>query len=153
MKKTITTFVLLIVSLVAFSQVAITIDVARKKGILPGVDSIYKSAIQVDSTKSVFTGKAKNNFTTAYIQMIKDFGHYLKTNGFHWGKTTQYFNRVYFNKSGGVDYYLYSFKHGAISQKQEAEFNKLADRFFKTYNIHISSGVKYAQCCPVSISD
>jgi hypothetical protein len=57
---------------------------AQKKGILiEHLDSIYKSAVHVDTSFAVFkTDSMKELMYNAYVKLLRDFGKYLSKNNF-----------------------------------------------------------------------
>lgn len=114
------------------------------------IDSIYKDAINVDTTKAVFEGRT-HEFFNAYKQMLGDFIHYLQTNESFKNKSFSFFNRVYFEPDGTIDYYFYSLKPGELTQDEEALFKKSLNEFIKTYKFPMTAKVPFAQCSPVIV--
>jgi hypothetical protein len=132
-----------------FSQKAMTFQQAEKSGIrVTNLDSLYPSGLHVDSTKSVFHHH-QDEFIAAYQGMLQDLGKYLKANGFNWGKPTPGFNRIYFNKKGTIDYFLYNFRKGDVAEEKEKQFDVLLNKFIKTYQFPMKAKTGFAQCSPV----
>lgn len=128
-------------------------DAVENKGLsIEKLDEAYKSALHDDSTKAAFKGQEKE-FYDAYISLLQDLGAYLKENNFTWGKKTRCFNRIYINKDGGIDYFLFNFKPEEVSSEKEAEFRQHLASFIQTYKFPLSNKVNFAQCSPVSYLD
>ena len=60
----------------------------------------------------------------AYQSLIFDLAKFLSENNFKWGKTTKCFNRIYFNENGKIDYFLFNFSEGEITNEKEKEFSR-----------------------------
>jgi hypothetical protein len=121
------------------------------KGIsVENLDKAYQSALHNDSTKAAFNGHSKE-FTEAYISLLKELGSFLKKNNFSWAKQTRCFNRIYFNKKGEIDYFLFDFPE--LEEVKEQEFERLLNQFIQNYKFPMTNGVKFAQCSPVKYSD
>lgn len=154
-KKIFPAIILLILCLPTFSQHrAITIQDAEKQGIsISHLDSIYKSAVHVDTLQSVFkTDTEQQAMYEAYVKLLQDFGKFLTTNNFKWEKPTKGFNRIYFNSDGTIDYFIYNFStsEDQFSQQKQNEFNRLLNLFIKDYKISVTATTKFAQCSPVN---
>ena len=128
-------------------------DAVDNKGIsIEKLDENYKSALHSDSTKAAFKGQEKQ-FTEGYISLLTDLSTFLKKNNFSWGKQTRCFNKIYINKNGQVDYFLFNFKEGEIDKEKEGEFKRLLNIFIQTYEFPLKNTVDFAQCSPVKYSD
>lgn len=156
MKKILLTSFLFFASSYLFSQhLAMPIEDAKNNGIIiHKLDSLYQSAIHVDTTKAVFnTQESQIKMKTAYVQMLNDFGQFLKENNYIWPKATHCFNRIYFAEDGSINYFLYQFKgkdEDLPSAEQQLAFQKLLSQFVLYYKIGISANKKFAQCSPVT---
>ena len=128
-------------------------DAVENKGIsIEKLDETYQSALHSDSTKAAFKGQEKK-FMDGYISLLSDLNTYLKKNNFSWGKQTRCFNRIYLNKNGEIDYFLFNFKEGEIEKAKENEFKRLLSTFIQTYRFPLTNTVNFAQCSPVKYSD
>jgi len=117
------------------------------------LDSIYSSAIHADTSLAVFkTQELQEKLIKAYTLFLQEFGTFLKANKFTWGRETKCWNRVYFSKSGQVDYYIYDFKT-TIEVEKELRFRKLFAEYIQTHRLNITSDKKFAQCSPVVYYD
>jgi hypothetical protein len=154
MKRFLFPFALFISTLIYSQKIATTFQNAiDSKGIsLEKLDEAYQNALHSDSSKAAFRGREKE-FYNGYVSLLNDLGSYLKENNFSWGKTTRCFNRIYINKTGEIDYFLFNFKPGAISKDKEEEFEKLLGAFIQTYQFPMTNEVNFAQCSPVIYAD
>jgi hypothetical protein len=151
--KTLFSALLLLTVSTCFSQKAMTFQQASKSGVrISQLDSIYASALHSDSSKAVFW-HSQEEFIDAYKSTLQTLGDFLKQNGFTWGKETGCFNRIYFNKEGGVDYFLYSFNKDVITPEKEKQFDVLLNRFIKDYKFPMKAGTGFSQCSPVRYRD
>ena len=133
-----------------FAQKAMTFEQAKEQGIrITYLDSTYKSGIHADTALAVFK-KNPEAYTKTYERMLQEFGEYLKANNYEWLKPTKGFNRIYFNRTGKIDYFLYSFKPNQISVENEIKFGELLGQFIMTYQFPLRASVDFAQCSPVT---
>lgn len=118
------------------------------------VDSLYKSAVNIaDSTKGVFkSAKEQDDLIKAYTNFLQELGNYLSDHNYKWERPTKCKNRIYFNKDGAVDYYLFDFKT-EISNEKLSQFKELFIAFAATHKISITASVGFAQCSPVTFMD
>lgn len=116
------------------------------------LDERYQSALHSDSTKSVFKGR-EDEFTRAYHSLLQELSEYLKKNNFTWGKEVRSFNRIYINRNGEIDYFLFNFREGEIEELKEQHFKKLLTKFVENYTFPLASEVNFAQCSPVKYRD
>jgi hypothetical protein len=131
-------------------QTALSFDDARYYLIdVATLDHNYKSALNHDSAKAAFAGR-EQEFKTAYRQMLSDLGVYLSKNNFFWERETKFFNRVYFNEKGGIDYYIYSFTKDDVTSKKEDDFKRLMNQFIKNYRFSITCNCKFVEYSPVT---
>ena len=130
-------------------QLAVSFQYALDRGIsVDSLDKTYMSALNSDTTLAAFNGR-EQEFIQGYTSLLKDLGKFLKANDFNWEKTTRCFNRIYIDKSGKIDYFLYHFKEGELTPEKQAQFAKLLTEFIKTYKFPLTNTVPFAQCSPV----
>jgi hypothetical protein len=134
----------------SFAQKVLTFKQAKEQGIrIEHLDSIYASGINADSSLSVFKNN-QENYIAAYQKMLQDLGNYLKENHFLWNKPTKGFNRIYFDKSGKIDYFLYNFRPEQLTVEEEIQFNELLQSFVSSFVFSLNADKKFAQCSPVT---
>ena len=135
-----------------------SVEKAQKIGInIEKLDSEYKSAVHVDSTKAVFKTEAQQlKLQESYTKLLQDFGSFLIKNNFKWETKTKCFQRIYFAPNGKIDYFIYNFKlknvlpENLISEEKQKEFQRLLELFVKEYTFSSTATEKFAQCSPTS---
>ena len=120
------------------------------------LDTLYKSAVHSDVNLAVFKSEAEQEkLSAAYGKLLQDLGTFLRTHNFAWEKPQRCFNRIYINKNGTVDYFLYQFSANkekpeeSISEAKRAEFERLLNLFVKEYRFSATANENFAQCSPV----
>lgn len=127
-------------------------NATKNKGIsIEALDKAYKSALHTDSAQAAFSGR-EQEFIEGYTSFLKDLGKFLKENDFTWEKTTRCFNRIYIDKSGKIDYFLFHFKEEELPLDKQAQFEKLLNRFIEKHQFPLTNAVSFAQCSPVIYS-
>lgn len=118
------------------------------------LDSIYPSAMHIDSTIAVFYGR-EQEFYEAWVSLLRDLAQHLAGNDFVWGKPTWCFNKVYFNKGGKIDKFLFNFKTGVVEEDKQESFTTLLTDFAKDYKLKIDSPAdsNFSQCGPATYMD
>jgi hypothetical protein len=130
---------------------AMSFKEAKEKGLSPKVDSIYTSAVHVDSAKAVFKTEADmQKHQAAYQAFLKDFGKFLKKHDFVWTDTIRGFNRIYMAPDGTVEHFLYSFKKGSVSEEKQKDFERLLNLYIKDHKFGMVAPVRFAQCSAVT---
>jgi hypothetical protein len=154
MKRILVVFVLFLPFVARAQKIATTFkDAVENKGLsIEKLDAAYQSALHDDSTKAAFKGREKE-FHEAYISLLRDLGTHLKENDFKWGKKTRCFNRIYIDKDGGIDYFLFNFKPEEISSEKVEQFRQHLEQFIQNYKFPLSNKVNFAQCSPVTYLD
>jgi hypothetical protein len=144
----------LLCPLFSLSQgVATTFQKAINQGIsIATLDSLYQSALHSDSVLAAFAGQ-EQEFQQAYISMLQALDDFLHDNKFKWEKQIRCFNRIYINKDGVIDYFLFNFKPGEINPEKEQVFENLLGEFIKTYRFPLTNTKDFAQCSPVQYAD
>ncbi len=148
-----TSIILLLIIALHFStygQKVLSFSEAKDANInVEHLDSIYMSAIHVDTAQSVFKNR-ENEVGESYFELLQKLGKFLKSHNFKWEKPTKGFNRIYFNKDGGIDFFVYSFRPDQLTTEQEKKFEQLLNEFIKDYHFPLTAEVGFAQCSPVT---
>lgn len=127
-----------------------TFSEAKEKNIRTTyLDSVYPSGIHADTSLAVFRSNPEE-YVSAYQGMLQELGKYLKANNFMWDKPTKGFNRIYFDKTGKIDYFLYSFRENQLTKEQEKLFGELLSKFITDYRFPLKAQTGFAQCSPVT---
>jgi hypothetical protein len=148
--RTLSLVLLLASGFFAYGQKAVTFNEAKAQGLSSAhLDSLYASGLSSDPTLGVF----KNNqaeYIKSYQNLLQDLGKYLKKNNFDWVKPVKGFNRIYFDKSGKIDYFLYSFHPDQLTANQENRFGELLAGFIVEYRFQLSADKNFSQCSAVT---
>lgn len=150
MKRLLAILILISFNFPYFAQKAYTFVEAGEKNLrTSAMDSLYKSAIG-DSTAVFKTEMEQEAVINGYIGLLQDLGEFLYKNDFKWEKSTKGFNRIYFNASGKIDYFIYSFRPEQLTPEQEKRFGELLSLFIAGYQFPLSASQGFAQCSPVT---
>ncbi|MCU0467002.1 MAG: hypothetical protein MUF58_00240 [Arcicella sp.] len=133
------------------AQKCITFQEAETMKLIPQLDSLYKSGIDSDSTKSVF--KNTEQYRKAYQKILIQLAQFLAKNNFKWGKQVRCFNRIYFSQKGMIDYFIFDIKDEQITDTQKVRFKELVQQFSQTAQFDLHSIQKFSQCSPVKYAD
>ena len=155
MKYCVLIFFVLLSYFPCFAQKAMRFEVAAEnQKSASHLDSIYKSAIHTNTDLATFKSEdQQKQLIEAYQNLLGKLAKYLQERNFKWGKTVRCFNRIYFDKNGTIDYFLYSFPKDEITAEQEKQFNQLLNSFILAQKIDIKANEKFAQCSPVQYTD
>ena len=134
----------------SYGQKAMTFNDANEQNIkMSSLDSQYQSGIHADTSLAVFKTNT-DEYIAGYQDLLQDLGQYLKENNFLWDKPTNGFNRIYFDKNGKIDYFLYSFRPNQMTTEQENGFAELLGKFILNYKFPLTANTKFSQCSPVT---
>jgi hypothetical protein len=120
-----------------------------KQADIPNAERISRVAFYLAKQPNFIDKDNSEEFVNAYYQLLLDFGKFLSANDFHWKQTTRCWNRIYFNKDGKVDYFLYQF-NSELSDEMKTRFDILLNEFIKDYQLPITAEVPFSQCSPVN---
>ena len=150
MKNILSLLMLFSLTTLSFGQKAMPFSKAMEQGIsIQELDDTYTSGIHADTSLGVFN-KNQDEFISAYQKLLQELGKYLNDNKFSWDKATKGFNRIYFQKNGKIDYFIYHFKPGQLTIEQEKRFGELLESFIKNYTFPLTADKNFAQCSPVT---
>ncbi|HXS36160.1 MAG TPA: hypothetical protein VN721_05630 [Flavipsychrobacter sp.] len=119
-----------------------TVDEAEKEKI-PFKN--YKVAVSISNKNAVFYGMS-DSVINSFQGMLQNILDYLDQQNFKWNDTMLVFNKVYFDKSGKIDYYTYRIlsKKG-ITPEQEKKFQELLTTFIQTYRFPMKGNDNFSQ--------
>jgi hypothetical protein len=144
--KILLTISLMFLSSCLFSQTVLKIKNAEENKInIAELDSRYKSGIHVDTSLAVFKTN-QEEYYQAWVKFNQELGRFLSANDFFWEETTKGFNRIYFNKNGEIDYWLYSIDEGQVSYEKEERFEELLKMFSAEHKFSLTAETGFAQC-------
>lgn len=151
MKTLLTILTTLTLSYLSYGQKAMTFNEAKENNIRTSyLDSIYPNAIHYTDTSLAVFKTNQDVLLSAYQKLLQDLGKHLKANDFFWDKPTKGFNRIYFNKDGKIDYFLYNFRADQLTIEQEKKFGELLNKFIIDYQFPLTAKTGFAQCSPVT---
>ena len=147
-------FILCYITTVVNGQNCLSFKEAKKQGItVKKLDNIYTNAVHHDTTVyAIFSGQEDDCYKS-WIEMMKELARYLKKNEFLWEKPSSCFHKIYFSKEGKIDYWLYNFRKGEITEKKRMEFKKLLNEFQEDFKFGLPAKDKFSQCGPTSFKD
>ncbi|MCA0131712.1 hypothetical protein [Winogradskyella alexanderae] len=79
----------------------------------------------------------------------KKINKFMKEEGFSWevpDSTISIYNRIYFDKNGTVNYYVFNINNPSISELKKAEFKNVLSKFSKEVHIELQRAGQFAQC-------
>lgn len=85
----------------------------------------------------------------SWSEFHKNVSQFIKEENFKWevpDSTITIQNRIYFDKNGTIDYYLFKIKNPSISAEKRAEYEKVLQKFSKKVKLDLNREEKYAQC-------
>jgi len=109
------------------------------------LDSIYTALLDPDNTRDT----EYEQVITAWSTFHKKLSSYIKEADFKWevpDSVITIYNKIYFDKDGKVEYYLFKIGNPSISEKKRIEFNALLQKFSKEVSMDIKRSQGYAQC-------
>ncbi|MCF8217621.1 MAG: hypothetical protein K9I29_00440 [Bacteroidales bacterium] len=133
--------------LVGYGQEAMTIKEGREKGYsVSALDKKYVDAVNVNPDSALFNDNS-GEFIQSWQTMLQDLGSYLQDHDFVWKKQTRCFNKVYFDKDGNIDYFLYNL-NPQLDETQAEKFRMLLQDFIENYQLPVQGEKKFTQCGP-----
>jgi len=109
------------------------------------LDSLYPNLL--DPSKSTETEfKAVIKSWSEFHQKVSSF---MKDEDFTWSvedSTISIVNKIYFNKTGSIDYYVFRIINPSISISKKLEFETVLQKFSKSIRMNLTRDSKYAQC-------
>jgi hypothetical protein len=106
-----------------------------------------------DSVSAAIFGVGQDQYIKLYQEYLGELGRYLSDQGFEWERPRWCFNKIYFNEEGKVDYFLYNFRPGEITDEMAVEFQKHLENFVKVSEFPAKPHSAFSQCSPVTYVD
>ena len=129
-----------------YGQTALSFDEAEKQGITTKyLDNVYPDAMGNDRGTPVF--ESSEEVSKAWQKMLQDISSFLRKKEEMRQININIFQRVYFNKDGKVDYYLYKIINLAeLTEEQVQQVADLLNEFVKDYQFSLSADKGFVQC-------
>jgi len=152
-KLAILLFLLCLASATYSQQKVLNISDLKQQGIsMRHLDSLYQATPSDDTIHPVFN---KMYFDTivhlALSEMFENINKSLVNKGFKWATPVECINRVYFNTSGKIDFYIYIF-HGMVGEEMDVKFKEILTEFIANYKLPVVAPVKFSITEPVMFS-
>ena len=138
----------------ANAQRAMTFQAAEEAGVeMKDFNTNYPSPLDSDSASLAIFGVDQDQNIKYYQEYLGEFSQYLAEKGFKWERPRWCFNKIYFNEEGKVDYFLYNFRPGEITDEMAIDFQKHLKEFVKESEFPAKPNSAFSQCSPVSYVD
>jgi len=136
------------------AQQAMTFQAGKEAGIeMKDLDANYTSPLDSDSASAAIFGVGQEQYIKLYQEYLGELGQYLSDQGFKWERPRWCFNKIYFNEEGRVDFFLYNFRPGEITDEMVVEFQKHLENFVKDSEFPTKPNSAFSQCSPVTYVD
>lgn len=151
MKKIMLILALFLVNILLYSQEVIKVEEMREYGLsLEKQDSIYKNGLPGSDTVTkidLFSEKLFEETINPLWRNIKSgITQYIVKQDSSF-KGVKVWQRMYFNDSGFIDFFVYHFKTKNLPIEQQEKFKLLVDRFLKENKPKlVASPLKYSLC-------
>jgi hypothetical protein len=63
------------------------------------------------------------------------------------------FSKIYFDKNGKVEYYVFNIKNASVTEDKKEQFRKVLSKFSKNIKLDIQREKAFAQCGKISYSN
>lgn len=87
--------------------------------------------------------------TASWSEFHKKASQFIKEENFKWevpDSTITILNRIYFDKNGTIDYYIFKIRNSSVSAEKRDEYEKVLQKFSKEVKLDLKRDEKYAQC-------
>ena len=87
--------------------------------------------------------------TASWAAFHKKVDKYLKATDFKWNvpdSTISIVNRIYFDKNGAIEYYMFRVINPSVPAEKRAEFEAVLQEFSKEVQLDLSRDEQFAQC-------
>jgi len=74
---------------------------------------------------------------------------FLEQENFKWeipDSTISIYNRIYFNKNGTINYYVFNINNPSVTAEKKAEFEKVLEKFSRDVKLDLKREQEFAQC-------
>lgn len=76
-------------------------------------------------------------------------GAFVNKENFNWGvadSTITLVNKIYFDKTGKVDYFLFKVRNENVTNTKKEAYQKLLNKFIKNMRVNLKRDSQFAQC-------
>ena len=79
----------------------------------------------------------------------KQVNRFLEAENFDWGvsdSTISIYNRIYFDKNGTINYYVFNILNPSVSEEKKLEFEDILFKFSKDVQLELQRDQQFSQC-------
>lgn len=109
------------------------------------LDSVYPNLLDPRISKRADFDRVFELWTSFHQRVNK----YIKEQNFKWEVKDSFIsvtNKLYFDKTGKVDYYFYRIDNPGVSEEKKKEYEKVLESFVKNVQIDLAMDNKFGQC-------
>lgn len=109
------------------------------------LDSFYDDLLNPNNVSEAERKEVVKSWSDFHKKIIA----YLKESNFDWNSDEESIrinNRIYFEKDGSVNYYVYKIENSTISEQTKQEFHSVLERFVSENKINFTKDKVFAQC-------
>jgi hypothetical protein len=133
-------------------------QVEKEPKIVNGINEIAYNKIKKMNLDSTYTDLLdRRNVSESEYKIVveswyefhKKVSQFIKKENFKWevpDSTITILNRIYFDKSGTIDYYLFRIRNASVSAEKQTEYQKVLQKFSEEVTLNLKRVEKYAQC-------
>jgi hypothetical protein len=133
-------------------------EVQKEPKIVNGINEIAYNEIKKMNLDSTYTDLLdRRNVSESEYKIVveswyefhKKVSQFIKKENFKWevpDSTITILNRIYFDKSGTIDYYLFRIRNASVSAEKQTEYQKVLQKFSEEVTLNLKRVEKYAQC-------
>jgi hypothetical protein len=133
-------------------------EVQKEPKIVNGINEIAYNEIKKMNLDSTYTDLLdRRNVSESEYKIVveswyefhKKVSQFIKKENFKWevpDSTITILNRIYFDKSGTIDYYLFRIRNASVSAEKQTEYQKVLQKFSEEVTLDLKRVEKYAQC-------
>ena len=91
----------------------------------------------------------RESVINSWSNFHKKVTKFLEEENFDWevpDSTIRIYNRIYFDKDGNINYYVFNIKNPSISMEKKVEFENVLLKFSKNVQLELQRDQEFAQC-------
>lgn len=85
----------------------------------------------------------------SWSNLHKNVTRFLKEEKFDWevpDSTISIYNRIYFDKNGNINYYVFNINNPSVTEEKKAEFENVLLKFSKNVQLELQRDQEFSQC-------
>ncbi|OZV68175.1 hypothetical protein [Winogradskyella aurantia] len=91
----------------------------------------------------------RKSVINSWSNFHKNVTRFLKEEKFDWevaDSTISIYNRIYFDKNGNINYYVFNINNPSITEEKKAEFENVLLKFSKDVQLDLQRNQAFSQC-------